>query len=207
MKPISVPSLLSFCLSLLFFGGMQISDVTARPDGQIQYPSLQLINKNEQPTQASYRFKKANGMLNLQLKLQNGEVLVRMLKGQDQVIAQGKIVKSGKNRIVTITMTQNSLLAYWHFALDRVILSGKSLSLKSLDADYPTTLLECIQACYQIKLKDFIKADNIGKLVDKANQGSETGNAGGCGDISICTSTTLSEYDQCVQDCYEQYDE
>lgn len=205
MKPNSVPSIFLICFALFSFWGMTFSEVCARPSGNFNYPFLQLVNKNEQPTQASYRFKKGNQTLNLQLKLQGGAVSVRMVTGQNQVIGLGKITKSGNHRVTTISQTQNGLLAYWQFALDRVAISGKSLSLTSVEIALSNELQICLAACAKQELNAIIKADMEGKLINKYNQVHSTSNSGGCGEISICTEETLSEYEQCVQDCYEQF--
>ncbi|MEZ4826531.1 MAG: hypothetical protein R3C61_09585 [Bacteroidia bacterium] len=181
---------------------------SALVSGGIQYPTLNLIFKNEQPQQALYRFKKGNEVIVLQLKAQGGAVLVNIKKGQNQVLAQGKFVRDGNMRKVIITQTQSGMLAYWHFALDRVTLSGgKTLSLVPVDADYSDPLSQCLSDCYRRHLMTLITADNLDRLIDRASQTSQTSGSGGCGEISVCTAGALSEYEQCVQDCYDEFGE
>ncbi|MEZ4774374.1 MAG: hypothetical protein R3D00_14410 [Bacteroidia bacterium] len=204
MKPYSVPSILMICFALFFLRGMAFSEVSAHVSSNSNYPFLHLVSKNEQPSQASYRFKKGNQSLNLQLKLQGGDVLVRMVVGQNQVVALGKITKNGNRRVTTVTKTQDGLLAYWQFALDRVAIIGSSLVLQSAELVLSHELQDCLDACARQELFNLIKADLAGKLLDKYNQ-TATSDAGGCGEISICTAGTLNEYDQCVQNCYDRY--
>lgn len=188
---------------VLFLTSIWANYCLAQPKSQ--YPYLKLVSKNEQANMARYRFKQGNKILNLELKLQSGIVNVRMVTGQNQVIATGAIsMNSTGGRDVTVTKTQDKLLAYWHFALDRTYSDGTTLTLSSIDSGLNAQLQECLNNCYLQELSRLVKADRIDKLVDAYNNTS-AGETGGCEDISICTAVVLSEYDQCVQDCYDQF--
>ena len=181
--------------------GMMISGY-----GQI-LPGVQLVQKQESANQANYTFKKGNNVFKLQLKLAGNKVNARVLGGQNNVLGKMSISATGSfGKVVDVISTQNRIFFLWVFALQRVENDGGSLKLLSIDADVSSGLLTCLQACEKAEdLKALAIADQKDQLVERIKKLNSDSDSGGCVDIIICTEETLSEFEQCVEDCYEAH--
>ncbi|MFK7924453.1 MAG: hypothetical protein AB8H47_21020 [Bacteroidia bacterium] len=177
--------------------------LSAQPPFNQQYPTLTLVNANENPNNAIYKISKAGTLYRISIGINGNNAGFVIQTQADGVIGQATAALNGTCKTIAITNTRRGLLDLWQFAMDRVGVANGALLMRSAQpggSNNGKVEMQCEEKCDE-KLEQGIAADNAAKgaafyaIISVGN--------GTCDGYIPCTQELLQEYEDCVCACIQ----